>query len=100
MAASRLGEVLTRSVLARRDALARKPASVTLIGRTIRLRPLDLGADLDALHTVSCGRAVRVGERATPEYDPDALVWRYMSGGPFADAAALGAWLREQIEAP
>jgi RimJ/RimL family protein N-acetyltransferase len=64
------------------------------------MRPLDLARDLGALHAVSCGAAVRVGERTVDAYDPDALIWRYMSAGPFADEGALGAWLQHQIDAP
>src|SRR5262245_1903221 len=95
-----VGALLPPEVLARRDALPRKPAAVELVGRTLRLRPLDLDRDLEALHAVSCGRALRIGARAVEAYDADACVWRYMSGGPFADAAALGRWLRPEIEAP
>jgi RimJ/RimL family protein N-acetyltransferase len=96
----RLGAPLSPHTLARRDALPRKPAPVTLAGARVRLAPLDLARDLEDLHAVSCGRAVRVGERAVAAYDPDAWIWRYMSGGPFPDEAALGAWLAPQVAAP
>jgi RimJ/RimL family protein N-acetyltransferase len=91
---------LSADTLARRTALPRRPAPITLNGTRVRLRPLDLGTDLAALHEVSCGRAVQLGDRTIAAYDPDATIWRYMSGGPFADAAALGAWLQRQIDAP
>jgi RimJ/RimL family protein N-acetyltransferase len=90
---------LSAEALARRTELPRKPTAVELVGTRVRMRPLDLDRDLASLHAVSCGRAVEVGDRAISEYDPDAAIWRYMSGGPFADAAALGAWLRPQVDA-
>lgn len=77
-------ERLPADVLARRAQLPRKPAAVTLTGSVVELRPLDLDADVDELHAISSGP------------DSDERVWRYMSGGPFADAAALRVWLASQ----
>lgn len=91
---------LLAEVLARRDRLPRKPASVELDGARVRLRPLDLGRDVAALFAASSGRALEVGGRTHPDYDADALIWRYMSGGPFAREADLAAWLLGQVEAP
>jgi RimJ/RimL family protein N-acetyltransferase len=96
----RVGPALPASVLARREVLPRKPSPVELAGARVILRPLDLARDGEALHAVSCGRAIEIGGRAAREYDPDAAIWRYMSAGPFADAAALAAWLDEQVDAP
>jgi RimJ/RimL family protein N-acetyltransferase len=90
---------LPAEVLARRSQLPRKPAPVTLTGKLVELRPLDLDADSDALHAASSGAPFRVGSRATEAYDPDHKVWRYMSGGPFDAAAALRAWLAAQVDA-
>jgi RimJ/RimL family protein N-acetyltransferase len=80
--------LLPDEVLARRDRLPRKPDPVVLTGELVELRPLDLDADVEALHAVSSGP------------DAEARVWRYMSGGPFADAAALRAWLELHDAAP
>jgi RimJ/RimL family protein N-acetyltransferase len=91
---------LAPAVLARRAALPARPAPVTLIGRRVRLAPLDLDRDLEALHAASDGRADRLGDRSIEPYDPDAAIWRFMSGGPFPDATALAAWLARQIAAP
>ena len=95
-----LGEILAPEVLARRVELPRKPAAVDLAGTHVTLRPLDLARDVGALHRASCGEALRVGDRSCDAYDADALVWRYMGAGPFADAEALGAVLREQLDSP
>ncbi len=71
---------LPDAVLARRAALPGKPAPVTLAGELVELRPLE-DDDLAPLWAVSSGD------------DAEERIWRYMSGGPFADPAALGAWL-------
>jgi RimJ/RimL family protein N-acetyltransferase len=88
---------LPDDVLARRAALPKKPAAVVLAGARVELRPLDLDADIDALHAVSCGAPFRLGGRAVGAYDPEALIWRYMSDGPFATAAELRAYLAPQV---
>jgi RimJ/RimL family protein N-acetyltransferase len=90
---------LSDEVLALRSQLPLKPAPVTLTGSLVELRPLDLDADLDALHAVSSGAPYRLGTRAVDAYDPDDKIWRWMSGGPFGDAAALRAWLAHQVAA-
>ena len=72
--------------------LPRKPAPVVLEGERIRLRPLVAG-DVEPLHAISCGAPVRIGGRSVEAYDPDERIWRFMSGGPFASAGDLGAWL-------
>jgi len=86
--------------LAVRDRLPRKPEAVTLTGPGVLLRPLDLAADVVHLHAVSDGREMRLGSLHVPAYDAERSVWRYLSGGPFADAGALGAWLAPQDAAP
>ena len=96
----RTGKPLADEVLARRARLPRKPEPVTLTGRIVHLRPLDLARDLEELHAVSDGRPVRLGERSVDAYDPDVLIWRYMSGGPFGRAVDLAGWLRGLVEAP
>src|SRR5439155_10430063 len=88
------------AVLARRDRLPVKPAPAELAGALVTLRPLELAADLAALHAVSCGAPFALGARAVPAYDPDATIWRYMAAGPFAAAAELGAYLQRQLDAP
>jgi RimJ/RimL family protein N-acetyltransferase len=79
-----VSERLPAEVLARRAQLPRKPAPVVLTGELVELRPLDLAADVEELHAISSGP------------DADERVWRFMSGGPFADATALRAWLALQ----
>jgi len=70
-------------VLARRDKLPKKPARVVLRGPHVTLEPLELDRDVGALHAIS----------------GDEEIWRYMSGGPFADAGELRAWLAPQVAA-
>ena len=99
-AGSAVGTLLDDEVLARRTRLPLKPAPVTLAGARIRLEPLDLDRDAAALHAVANGQPAQLGDRRIEAYDPDALIWRYMSGGPFEQAEDLAAWLRAQVEAP
>jgi RimJ/RimL family protein N-acetyltransferase len=91
---------LPADVLARRKQLPTQPAPVVLTGELVELRPLDLDVDTDALHAVSSGTPFRLGARSVDAYDPDDQIWRWMSGGPFADAAALRHWLAAQVAAP
>lgn len=92
---SDLPPLLPDAVLARRAALPVKPDAVALVGEIVMLHPMDVAADAAALFAASSG-APYAGSAA---YDAEALIWRWMAGGPFADAASLGAWLtgREQV---
>ena len=94
------GTPLANDVLHRRGNLPLKPAPVTLTGTAVELRPLDLEQDVPTLYAISNGSPARLGERKVDAYDANALIWRYISGGPFADEAGLTAWLRAQVEAP
>jgi RimJ/RimL family protein N-acetyltransferase len=91
---------LPPDVLGRRVRLPLKPAPISLDGTHVRLAPLDLSRDAEALFAVSNGRPARLGDRSIGAYDAEALVWRYMSGGPFASVAALAEWLRGPLEGP
>jgi len=90
---------LPAEILAKRDALPRKPEPVTLSGRLVVVEPLDLVGDIDGLFAVSNGEPFALGDRAVEDYDPEARIWRYMSGGPFASALALRSWLETQDQA-
>ena len=86
------GEPLTPEQLRLASTLPHKPAPVTLTGRYVRLEPYD-ARDAEALHAVSNGDPVSLGERSVEAYDADALVWRYLFKGPFAGFAELAAFL-------
>ncbi|MEQ1860161.1 MAG: GNAT family protein [Chthoniobacteraceae bacterium] len=64
------------------------PVPRTFTGRFITLVPLNPEADADELFLGS--------------HEPDSVeaMWRYVSGGPFADAAAMRDWLRERQALP
>jgi len=94
------GRPLDEDVLKRRQELPVKPAPVTLDGSLVTLRPLDLAQDVPALFPISNGQPARLGNREVGAYDADALIWRFMGGGPFADEAGLRAWLQTQLDAP
>ena len=94
-----IGVQLAEEVLARRARLPRKPSPVSLAGHRVRVTPLDLAADVEALHAVSDGRPVRVGDREVGAYDTEELIWRYLMAGPFAGVAEMVEYLRPQVEA-
>ncbi len=92
-------EPLPDEILARRERLPVKPAAVVLTGERVVLRPLELDRDVAALFAVSSGSPVTIGERRAEAYDADALIWRWMKGGPHADVAALRSYLSAQVAA-
>jgi RimJ/RimL family protein N-acetyltransferase len=95
-----IGPELDAAALALRATLPLKPDPVILTGPRVELRPLALPADAEELHAASDGRALELGPLHVAAYDAERTVWRYLSGGPFADAAALGRWLGLQDAAP
>lgn len=91
---------LPEEVLARRTRLSIKPEAATLSGRLVRLQPLVVERDASALFVASNGSAITLGERTVEAYDADALVWRYMSDGPFAALDDFKASLHRQVDMP
>jgi RimJ/RimL family protein N-acetyltransferase len=95
-----LPPALPDDVLAKREQLPLRVAPVTFTGSYVRLVPLDLDRDVEALHAVSNGQPASLGERSIGQYDPEELIWRWLFSGPFANAEELRATLRGQVEAP
>ncbi len=91
---------LAPEVLERRKNLPTKITPVVLEGRYIRLIPLDLEAHTDALFAISNGSPLTIGNRSVPAYDAESLIWRYMNGGPFANADEMRDYLRASVDAP
>jgi len=57
-----------------------------LVGRSVRLEPLEVERHLDAIYTVTCGEAnTKMNERA---FDPQ-RVWGFLNYGPFKNASEL-----------
>eukprot|EP01103_Thecamoeba_quadrilineata_P011990 TRINITY_DN298_c0_g1_i1.p1 TRINITY_DN298_c0_g1~~TRINITY_DN298_c0_g1_i1.p1 ORF type:complete len:231 (+),score=30.96 TRINITY_DN298_c0_g1_i1:55-747(+) len=84
-----------------RSTLPLKPLPVTLVGRFVRLVPLDLSQDLEALFLVSNGDPITLDEtRSHPAYDADQLIWRYLFEGPFNTPKDLSSYLLSQVTAP
>ncbi len=92
--------VLPEEILKRRDELPLKPDPVILNGQRVHLQALNLSQDAALLFERSNGHPASLGERSIEAYDADEMIWRYMSGGPFADTEAFSAWLQIQINAP
>lgn len=93
------GELLPSDQLACAETLPTKPTAIALEGRYVRLLPLELDRDLEALHSISNGKQIISGTKTIEAYDADEMIWRYMSMGPFDDARHLAAFLGAQIEA-
>lgn len=91
---------LPEEVLAKRAQLPLKPAAVTLRGQIVHLEPAVVARDAQPLFAASNGAPITVGNRSVGAYDADALVWRYLSGGPFDTLDAFTASLQKQVEAP
>lgn len=84
--------MLPAEVLALADRLPVKPADVTLTGDRVVLRSF-VDDDIEPLHAISNGRPFKLGGRGHGVYDADEAIWKWMFGGPWESAAALGAYL-------
>jgi RimJ/RimL family protein N-acetyltransferase len=89
---------LPADVLANRDRLPTRLTPVTLTGQYVRLEPLQLERDAEALHTVSNGTPIQLNGRSIDSYDTS-LIWHYLFAGPFATLDDLIGYLRPQVEA-
>ena len=69
------------------------------MGQYVRLEPLWLERDAEPLYAVSNGSPIELNGRKIDAYDPDALIWRYMLGGPFTTLDDFIAYLHPQVEA-
>ena len=95
-----LEDRLPENVLERRTTLPLRVQPVTLEGRYIRMVPLDLDRDAEALYAVSNGQPVRLGDKAIGPYDPDEIIWRFLFAGPFDTVDDFIDYLRPQVDAP
>jgi RimJ/RimL family protein N-acetyltransferase len=93
-------DMLSDEVLARRVQLPVKPASVTLAGKVVRLRPLDVERDKVALYAATNGSPIALNGRSVETYDADEMVWCYMPAGPFTTLEAFEGYLHRLADAP
>lgn len=91
---------LPEELLANRQNLPIKPTPVKLEGHFVRLLPYDEARDLEALYKISNGSSVTLGNHHVDAYDADALIWRWMSAGPFATLDDFAAYMGSQEDAP
>ena len=89
--------LLPALTLERAKSLPLKPEAVTLTGRFVRLVPLDVERDLEALYAVGNGQPIDLRGRTHPAYDADALIWRYLFPPPPTHLAAFRAYLASQV---
>jgi RimJ/RimL family protein N-acetyltransferase len=95
-----MNPMLPDEQLALRDTLPRKPAPVTLEGKLVRLVPIDLERDTLPLFEVMNGSPITLDTRQIDAYDADALIWRWMFAGPFANADEMREYLRAINDPP
>lgn len=91
---------LPLDVLERRVHLPLKPEPIALRGDFVRLEPVDVQRHLAELYAVSNGSPITLGGRSLGTYDADALIWRYLFGGPFASLKAFEGYVHAQVSAP
>ena len=89
-------EPLPAATLDRAKTLPLKPDPVTLTGRFVRLVPLDVERDAEALYAVGNGQPIDLHGRTHGAYDADALIWRYLFLVPPTDLATFRAYLENQ----
>ncbi len=94
-----LGPELSQAQLDLCSQLPLKPDPVTLTGERVRLLPFDLERDVAALHAISNGQPIALGDRRYPAYDPEQLIWRFMYAGPFSDLDAFRDYMKAQADA-
>ena len=100
MTQTALAPQLSAGILSRRGLLPDKPAPTQLLGQYVFLKPLVLARDVEALFEVSNGSAISFAKKSVTAYDADALIWRYMFDGPFANITDFRASLQAQVSAP
>lgn len=91
--------VLSPQVLVKRNQLPEKPSPIKLEGLHVRLEPLVITRDAQALFNVSNGTPFQLGMRSINNYDANELIWRYMFDGPFANINDFISSLQPQLNA-
>jgi RimJ/RimL family protein N-acetyltransferase len=92
-----VSEPLPAAIMARAKALPVKPELVNLPGRFVRLAPLRVERDAEALYAVSNGQPIDLTGRVYPAYDADEMVWRYLFQAPPTDLASFRGYLADQV---
>jgi RimJ/RimL family protein N-acetyltransferase len=90
-------DLLPASTLASAKALPLKPDPIVLPGRFVRLAPLEVDRDAEALYAVGNGQTINLAGRVYPAYDADELIWRYLFQAPPTDLASFRAYLADQV---
>lgn len=87
-----LGPLLHQDLLDRRNSPAVPSFPESLSAHQVRLEPLDVARHLEPLYAAANGS----GPNGEPNhYDADALIWRYMFGGPYPTLAHFADYLND-----
>ncbi len=97
MSDSAVAQVLSDQVLSNRLLLPAKMTPTTLSGSRVKLVPLDVARDSQALFSVSNGSSLDLPGTKVSDYDSDALIWRFMGAGPFANINAFEMYLEALV---
>jgi RimJ/RimL family protein N-acetyltransferase len=89
------GEKLPDSVLNLRLPLRMDP--VTLVGKAIKLVPFDVSRDTAQVFQMINGDSIKLGDRAFPSFDPNELIWKNFSFGPFPTVESFKKFVEEII---
>lgn len=92
-----VGAALSEKILERAQNLPLKPDPIILEGKFVRLMPLELERDVAELYAKSNGKPLSIDARRCDAYDAEAMIWRYMTSGPFANVEELAKFLQPQI---
>lgn len=95
-----LAPLLPSELLQQAAQLPVKPDPVEINGTRVRIVALDIAAHGDALFAAGNGNPIALDGRTIPAYDADALIWRYMPYGPFADLETFQAYLTNLAAVP
>ena len=69
----------------------------TLIGKKVRLEPYDSLRDSAILFNRTHGKSFSIGQKSTPDYDCNELVWKYLPYGPFASIEEFDGSIQERL---
>ena len=94
-----LNPKLSEEILELSKTLPLKPFDVTLTGKNIRLIPVDVESDCQALYNASNGSPITINHKTIGAYDPSDI-WKNTDWGPYPTIEAYKTHLIEQTGLP
>ena len=72
-----------------------KPVEVELIGKLVRVSPMDLNQDIEDLFQFTCGKSFQFKGKTIEDYDSIKAIWDFMFLGPFESAEEMKQFYKE-----